>query len=130
MGESSPNLKILLVENHEDTLVYLAKYMKRRGHDVMTSRNMKQAIETITATPIHVLISDIGLPDGDGWELMKEAQKINPPSYGIAMSGYGMRSDRDKSLQVGYKHHLIKPFMPEELDQILDQAVKALDVHG
>ena len=126
MGEPSPSLKILLVENHEDTLVYLAKYMKRRGHDVISSRNMKQALEVVAENSVHVLISDIGLPDGDGWELMREVQKINPPSYGIAMSGFGMRSDREKSLQAGYKHHLIKPFMPEELDQILDQAAQAM----
>lgn len=130
MGSASPSLKILLVENHEDTLVYLAKYMKRRGHEVLSSRNMKHAIETISATPVHVLISDIGLPDGDGWELMRAVQKINPPSYGIAMSGFGMRADREKSLQAGYKHHLIKPFMPEELDVILDEAVQAVGGEG
>ena len=127
MGPPSPSLKILLVENHEDTLVYLAKYMKRRGHEVLSTRNMQQAIEVISTTPVHVLISDIGLPDGDGWELMREVQKINPPFYGIAMSGFGMRSDREKSLQAGYKHHLIKPFMPEELDVILDEAVQAIN---
>lgn len=127
MGESSQGLKILLVENHEDTLVYLAKYMRRRGHEVISTRNMRQAIETISTTPVQVLISDIGLPDGDGWELMREVQKINPPSYGIAMSGFGMRSDHEKSLQAGYKHHLIKPFMPEELDVILDEAVRVVN---
>lgn len=128
MEEAATGLKILLVENHEDTLVYLAKYMRRKGHDVTASRNMKQAIESISAQPVHVLISDIGLPDGDGWELMREVQKINPPPYGIAMSGFGMRSDREKSLEAGYKHHLIKPFMPEELDVLLNEAAQAVAI--
>lgn len=128
MEETAPSLKILLVENHEDTLVYLAKYMRRKGHDVTPSRNMKQAIESISAQPVQVLISDIGLPDGDGWELMREARKINPPPYGIAMSGFGMRSDREKSLEAGYKHHLIKPFMPEELDLLLKEAAQTVAV--
>jgi CheY-like chemotaxis protein len=130
MGEPSRSLKILLVENHEDTLVYLAKYMKRRGHEVISSRTMKQACETISQTAVDVLISDIGLPDGDGWELMKEAQKVNPPSFGIAMSGFGMQSDREKSLQAGYRHHLIKPFMPEELDVLLDEASRTINGNG
>lgn len=126
MEAAASGLKILLVENHEDTLVYLAKYMRRKGHEVTSSRNMKQAIETISAQSVHVLISDIGLPDGDGWELMREARRINPPQYGIAMSGFGMRSDREKSLAAGYKHHLIKPFMPEELDALLEEAVQVV----
>lgn len=130
MGEPSPSLKILLVENHEDTLVYLAKYMNRRGHEVISARNKQQAVETLSSTSVDVLISDIGLPDGDGWELMREVQAINPPAYGIAMSGFGMSSDREKSLQSGYKHHLIKPFMPEELDEILDQAARVVNAKG
>ena len=130
MEDTAPCLKILLVENHEDTLVYLAKYMRRKGHEVTTSRNMKQALEMLSAQPVHVLISDIGLPDGDGWELMREARKLNSPPYGIAMSGFGMRSDHEKSLEAGYKHHLIKPFMPEELDLLLQQASQSVPANS
>lgn len=130
MGEPSPSLKILLVENHEDTLVYLAKYMNRRGHEVISTRNKQQALEALSANAVDVLISDIGLPDGDGWELMREVQAINLPTYGIAMSGFGMSSDKEKSLQAGYKHHLIKPFMPEELDVILDEAARVVVARG
>ncbi len=126
MVPSATKLRILLVENHDDTLVYLTKYMQKKGHDVVPARDMESAIGMLNASEVDVLISDIGLPDGDGWELMKKAKEANLAPYGIAMSGFGMRSDREKSLEAGYRHHLIKPFMPEELDLLLDEAARSL----
>ena len=68
-----------------------------------------------------VLISDIGLPDGNGWELMTKLGAERPP-YAIAMSGFGMSSDRQRSLNVGYRHHLLKPVEPNQLERLLDEA--------
>lgn len=120
------SLKILLVENHDDTLVYLTKYMEKKGHFVIPARDMASAMQTLEETAVNVLISDIGLPDGDGWELMRKAVRVQPSPYGIAMSGFGMRSDREKSLQAGFRHHLIKPFLPEELDELLEAAAQSV----
>ena len=60
----------------------------------------------------HVLISDI--PDGDGWELMQELENLRPHNA-IAMSGYGMKADRERSAQSGFRHHLVKPVFPLSL---------------
>jgi DNA-binding NarL/FixJ family response regulator len=68
-----------------------------------------------------VLISDIGLPDGSGWELMTRLG-ADRPRYAIAMSGFGMSSDRQRSLNVGYRHHLLKPVEPDQLERLLDEA--------
>jgi CheY-like chemotaxis protein len=68
-----------------------------------------------------VLISDIGLPDGNGWDLMTRLGEHRPP-YAIAMSGFGMSSDRQRSLNVGYRHHLLKPVEPNQLERLLDEA--------
>jgi CheY-like chemotaxis protein len=62
-----------------------------------------------------VLVSDIGLPDGDGWELLVKL-KSEMPVRAIAMSGYGMRADLDRSKAAGFGAHLIKPFGPADLE--------------
>ena len=72
-----------------------------------------------------VLISDIGLPDGNGWELMTQLGDERP-RYAIAMSGFGMSSDRQRSLGVGYRHHLLKPVEPNQLERLLDEAAAEL----
>jgi DNA-binding response OmpR family regulator len=121
---SSRRLRILLVENHEDTLKYLGKYLEIQGHEVCGARDMASALRALSSSKFDVLISDIGLPDGDGWQLIRE---IEPKPFGIAMSGFGTRADRENSLAAGYRHHLIKPFLPEDLDALLEKAAAQLD---
>ena len=77
------------------------------------------AIKALSSSKFDVLISDIGLPDGDGWQLIRQ---LESKPFGIAMSGFGTHSDRQKSLAAGYKHHLTKPFLPEDLDALLAEA--------
>ena len=71
-----------------------------------------------------VLISDIGLPDGDGWQLMEKLGS-HRPRFAIAMSGYGTSNDQRKSRAAGYDHHLVKPFIPDALLALLTEAEKA-----
>jgi DNA-binding response OmpR family regulator len=74
----------------------------------------------MSAIETDVLLCDIGFPDGNGWELLRKV-KLPKSVYTIAMSGYGMGSDKNKSMDSGYKHHLLKPFELEELDSILER---------
>jgi len=124
MKSSSSRLRILLVENHEDTLKYLTRYLEKQGHEVCAARDMASAIKALSSSKFDVLISDIGLPDGDGWQLIRE---IETKPFGIAMSGFGTRSDREKSLAAGFRHHLAKPFLPEDLDALLADAAAHLE---
>lgn len=113
-------LKIFLVENHDDTRAYLSSYLRSCGHEVDCARDMDSALRGLEGRNIDVLISDIGLPDGDGWQLMKKVCEIRGRApFGIAMSGYSMQADIEKSRQAGYVHHLVKPFVPDELDVLL-----------
>ena len=123
MSPSPRPLKILLVENHEDTLKYLARYLQIQGHEVCGTRDMASAIEALSASKFDILISDIGLPDGDGWQLIRQ---LETKPFCIAMSGFGTHSDREKSLAAGYKHHLTKPFLPDDLDALLASAAAQL----
>lgn len=115
-------MSIFIVENHEDTLQYLGHYLSMVGHTVRSARDMASALDDLKTAPADVLISDIGLPDGDGWELMRRIKETGRVPFGIAMSGYGMRSDKEKSLSAGYRHHLVKPFGPDELEVLLKEA--------
>ena len=114
-------LDILVVENHSDTLKYLRMYLEQSGHSVRTAETMTEALERLSECPGDVLLSDIGLPDGTGWDLMEKAH-LPESVYTIAMSGFGMGNDRTLSREAGFRHHLLKPFTPEILDEYLEEA--------
>jgi two-component system CheB/CheR fusion protein len=117
----NPSLRVFIVENHPDTLLYLRRYLEQLGNEVHVAPDMTTALELVPNLHLHLLISDIGLPDGDGWELLRRLG----PDLGflpVAMSGCGANADKARSRAVGYRHHLIKPFLPDELDPILEEA--------
>ncbi|MDB6171477.1 MAG: hypothetical protein JWL59_788 [Chthoniobacteraceae bacterium] len=117
-------LRIFLVENHADTLKWLTLYLQRMGHTVVTACNMEEALATLPTATCEVLISDIGLPDGNGWQLLQKLREMSGslPRYAIAMSGYGMNADRSKSKNAGYRQHILKPFKAIELQAMLAKA--------
>ena len=118
-------LRIFLVENHRDTLEYMQMYLEMFGHTVHTADNMTRALAELPTADCDVLISDVGLPDGDAWILLRLLQ-VPRPLYAIAMSGFGLSADRLRSHEVGYRHHLLKPIDPKELDAALEAALREL----
>jgi two-component system CheB/CheR fusion protein len=121
--EKVRSLRIFIVENHADTLKWLSRYLQEMGHTVFSAKTMAEAVEALPLAKCDVLISDIGLPDGDGWELLRRVSGTHP-LYAVAMSGFGMNADRAKSKAAGYRHHLLKPFVPDELDAALAEAAQ------
>jgi CheY-like chemotaxis protein len=115
------SLRVFLVENHEDTARYIRLYLEQLNYKVCIAADMTTALREIPNSDCDVLISDIGLPDGDGWQLMEHLGE-NRPKFAIAMSGYGTGNDQRRSRDVGYNHHLVKPFTPEALQMILREA--------
>ncbi len=116
-------LRIFVVENHPDTLFYLLMYLESLSHTVASARTMEDALAGMALAEYDVLISDIGLADGTGWELLPQAQaRSNRPIFAIAMSGFGLRADQERSRQAGFRHHLLKPIRPEELNDMLREA--------
>lgn len=122
-SHSLPSLRVFVVENHEDTLQSLRSYLEGLGHTVTAARGMTEALAALPNCECDVLISDIGLPDGDGWELLERADLPNGV-YCVAMSGFGLSGHRARSKASGYRHHLLKPFNPDELDSILEDAAR------
>ena len=115
----SNTLKFFVVENHQDTLDAIKMFLEAQGHAVEAVPDVKSALKLAPQSKFDMLISDIGLPDGDGWELMKVLREKIPSLQAIAMIGYGMRGDLDKSKAAGFSAHLIKPFGPAELNEAL-----------
>ncbi|MDQ6685746.1 MAG: response regulator [Pseudomonadota bacterium] len=123
MREALPPLRVFVVENHEDTRFLLCLLLEQSGHVVESASSMREALVLLSRSEHDVLISDVGLPDGSGWELMKRLEAELPKRiYAIAMSGFGMASDRDTSRAAGFRHHLVKPVDPSDLERLLEEA--------
>ena len=115
-------LRVFVVESHPDTLACYSLYLKALGHVVTLARNVTEALASWPLVEHDMLISDLRLPDGDGWELL--SQLIPRPRYAIAITGLGMVMDRDRSRAAGFRHHLLKPFKLADFDAILQEAAQ------
>lgn len=122
---SKEKMRIFIVENHDDTRFLLGLLFEQLGHSVQAVATMSEAIDDAGSGDWDLLIADIGLPDGSGWELLFALGDRAPP-YAIAMSGFGLLSDRQKSLAAGYRHHLLKPVEPIQLEIMLDEAASEI----
>jgi signal transduction histidine kinase len=119
--ESRP-LRILLVDDHQDTCIALERLLVRRGHLVAAAQSVRSAMEAAGRNPFDLLISDIALPDGTGMELMACLRAMHP-IRGIAISGFGMNGDIERSLSAGFSEHLVKPIKLEKLEVAIDRVM-------
>ena len=113
-------LRLLVVEDHHDTLATLERLLLRRGYTVRTASSIAECLELAREYEFDILLSDIGLPDGRGTELLAQLGKQLgqlPPA--IAMSGFGMDEDIESSRQVGFVEHLTKPIEFSSLYQVI-----------
>jgi CheY-like chemotaxis protein len=101
-------LRILLVEDDQNTRRVMARLLKQRGFEVSTAATLADAIHTSESYPFDLLISDIGLPDGTGHDLIRSL-RARRRVKGIALSGFGMDSDIARSRAAGFDAHLTKP---------------------
>jgi DNA-binding response OmpR family regulator len=114
-------LRILVVENHADTLESLRLYLEDCGHQVSTALTLEQARRHLSHFDYDLVICDIGLPDGSGWQLL-ENRPEKGELFAVAMSGFGKNADNTRSRAAGFRYHLLKPFRAAELDKILAEA--------
>ena len=121
-------LRVFVVEDHPDTARYLCLYLEVLGHSVVCADSMRQALEKLPRAECDVLLCDIFLPDGSGWDLPSLVDKDLPrPTFSVAMSA-GVRTEHHvASEEAGFFHHLDKPIDPVALEAVLDQAAWMLD---
>jgi PAS domain S-box-containing protein len=107
---ASKPLSILLVEDHDATSRVLSMLLRRLNHRVTTAADLASARQCAQQQQFDLLISDIGLPDGSGLDLMRELrEKYKDQLKGICLSGYGMDQDVIQSRAAGFAFHLTKP---------------------
>ena len=118
------DLRVLLVEDHESSRAMLTRLLERRGYHVAAAETIEQAHRLMNEHEFDLLISDLGLPDGSGHDLVKEIRrrKVIPA---IALSGFGMEEDVSRSLESGFNEHLTKPVDMPALDRAIARALSA-----
>ncbi|WP_395740915.1 ATP-binding protein [Prosthecobacter sp.] len=113
--------RVLLIDDHADTLWSLNRLLLRRGYEVTMASSCAEAVTLAKEGTYDVIISDLGLPDGSGVDLLKEIRQFSDVPA-IALSGYGMESDMTQTKEAGFATHLTKP-----VDfQVLTEAVRGL----
>ena len=124
--ERGAGLRILLVEDHPDTARTLHRLLTRGGHEVHLAITAAAALAAADEQTFDLVVSDLGLPDKSGHELMRELRDAHG-LRGIALSGYGMEADLRRSAEVGFTSHLVKPIdfpqLREMLRKFQDEAV-------
>lgn len=115
--------RLLLVEDHETTARVLRRLLESEQFEISTAANVQQALELADRQPFDVVVSDLGLPDGSGTELMQALRRRNPELRGIAVSGFGMEEDRRRSYEAGFARHLVKPISFRTLRETLREII-------
>jgi PAS domain S-box-containing protein len=120
-GKTSKPLRILLVEDHQDTRRTLSRLLTHFGHNVVAAENVETAIDIMGSDKIDAVLCDIGLPDGSGYEVAAQA-RAKGNIKAIALTGFGTEQDVERSKEAGFDFHLVKPINFQELQTVLDQA--------
>jgi signal transduction histidine kinase/ActR/RegA family two-component response regulator len=113
--------RVLVVEDHAPTREALAGLLRRRNLEVLTAGSIGEARERALLGNISLVVSDIGLPDGNGCDLMEELRRTHG-LRGIALTGYGQEADVARSAEAGFIAHLTKPVHVQALDAALEKA--------
>ena len=120
-------LRIFVVENDPDTRICFALYLEQLGHTVTVADSVATALAGLRGSQYDMLIADIGLPDGTGWELMERiaSDRLPAPRYAIAMSGFGSGADHERSKAAGFREHVVKPVTGAKLEALFADAMRA-----
>lgn len=113
---------ILLVEDHDDSLRAMSRLLEHADHEVTCASTVAQARSLCARRKFDLLVCDIGLPDGDGWELGALARECGIP--GVAVTGYGYAADVARSREAGFAEHLTKPVSAGQLLDAVEQATR------
>ncbi|HYG79816.1 MAG TPA: ATP-binding protein, partial [Pyrinomonadaceae bacterium] len=121
-------LRVLIVDDDPDTRELLKAGLGRCGTEVVTAASAGEALEAIAADPPDLLISDIGMPGEDGYELIRKVRALPPERGGrvpaVALTAYARTEDRLRALRAGYQMHVSKPVELAELVAVASSLVR------
>ena len=116
--------RIFVVEDHETTARALKMFLETQGYDVAVAHGVASALEHANREPFDLLICDISLPDGSGWDLMKKLS-VKQPVRGIAFTASGSEEDISRSRKVGFMEHVVKGSDAEDLLRVVKHALNS-----
>jgi signal transduction histidine kinase/CheY-like chemotaxis protein len=118
-----PERRVLVVDDHFDTCTGMKMMLERRGYRVTLAHTADQAVERTRHEEFDLVISDIGLPDRSGYELMQELSTTKG-LRGIALSGFGMENDVNRARAAGFSEHLTKPINFDRLEESIQNLLQ------
>jgi CheY-like chemotaxis protein len=128
-------MRVLIVDDEEDVRALLSLTLHGYGAESKAVASGKEALDWLNRqTPdatFDVLICDIGMPDEDGYSLIRKVRALTPESGGsipaIALTAYGRAAERVRALEAGFQMHVVKPVEPDELVAVILSLVKRFD---
>jgi signal transduction histidine kinase len=114
--------RVLLVDDHYDTCIGMKRMLERRGYQITVAHSAEQAVEKVRAEDFDLLISDIGLPDRSGYDLMREV-RLKKDLPGIALTGFGSEQDINQAREAGFADHLTKPINFDRLAKTIENVL-------
>ena len=117
---SGKRLRILVVEDHNDTLQALSRLLSHFGHEISLADTAQAALNTIDSKEFDVVLCDIALPDGNGYDVVAQAKRKRPVKA-VALTGFSASEDIKRGKEAGFDFHLAKPVDFHELRAVLGQ---------
>lgn len=117
---SGKQLRILLVEDHSDTLQALSRLLSHFGHEISLAEGAKSAMNMIESKEFDVVLCDIALPDGTGYDVVAAAKRKRPVKA-VALTGFAAPEDVERGRKAGFDFHLAKPVDFHDLRSVLGQ---------
>ncbi len=127
MGKELYGLKILVVDDDLDSRELIEWVLKRVGAEVTSVGSAREALEAIEREKPHLLVSDLAMPQEDGYALLRKIRALPPERGGripaIALTAHSLVQDRLQSLRAGFQSHVPKPVVPEELVEVVASVI-------
>ena len=127
MGKELYGLKILVVDDDVDTRELIEWVLKRVGAEVTSVGSAREALEALERDKPHLLVSDLAMPQEDGYALLRKIRALPPERGGripaIALTAHSLVQDRLQSLRAGFQSHVPKPVVPEELVEVVASVI-------
>ena len=121
---SQRQLRLIVVEDHASTAEALKKFLKAVGYQVFVATDLASALSLASTVEFDLLLSDLALPDGNGWELLKRLS-AERHIRAIAFSAHNLPADMERSAEAGFIEHLPKPLSAEKLCAAIERAAVA-----
>jgi CheY-like chemotaxis protein/two-component sensor histidine kinase len=125
--KASSASRVLVVDDYQDIAVSTCRLLRLLGYETRMAGDADSAMEVASGFLPDIALLDIGLPHVSGYELARRirAQRWGAEVVLIAMTGWGQANDKRRSLEAGFRHHLVKPVAPAELARLLEAAIIA-----